>query len=48
MLVALKGAMEREKRKVPSERAIKTEAEIGVKSDTPFCSQVPIEKTNSD
>ena len=37
----------REKRKVPSERAIKTERETGVKSDTPFCSQLPIKKTNS-
>ena len=27
----------REKRKVPSERAMKTESETGVKSDTPFC-----------
>ena len=38
----------REKRKVPSERAMKIESETGVKSDTPFCSQQPIEKTNSD
>ena len=38
----------REKRKVPSERAIKIESETGVKSDTPFCSQLPIEKTNSE
>ena len=45
--MALKAAMER-KRKVPSERAIKTESEAGVKSDAPFCSRLPIEKTNSD
>ena len=38
----------REKRKVPSERAMKTESETGVKSDTPFCSRLPIEKTNSE
>ena len=38
----------REKIKVPSERAIKTESETGVKSDTPFCSRLPIGKTNSD
>ena len=37
----------REKRKVPSERAMKTESETGVKSDTPFCSRLPIKKTNS-
>ena len=37
----------REKRKVPSERAMKTESETGVKSDTPFCSWLLIEKTNS-
>ena len=39
----------REKRKVPSERAKKTESETStsVKSDTPFCSWLPIEKTNS-
>ena len=46
MLVVLKAAMER-KRKVPSERAIKIESETGVKSDTPFCLRLPIEKTNS-
>ena len=33
---------------VASERAMKTESETGVKSDTPFCSQLPIEKTNSE
>ena len=38
----------REKRKVPPERAMKTESETGVKSDTPFCLQLPIKKTNSD
>ena len=38
----------REKRKVPSERAMKTKSETSVKSDTPFCSRLPIEKTNSD
>ena len=38
----------REKRKVPSERAMKIESETGVKSDTPFCLRLPIEKTNSD
>ena len=38
----------RENRKVPSERAMKTETETGVKSDTPFCLQLPIKKTNSD
>ena len=38
----------REKRKVPSQRAIKTESETGVKSDTPFCSRLPVEKTNSE
>ena len=38
----------REKRKVPSERAMKIESETGVKSDTPFCLQLPVEKTNSD
>ena len=27
---------------------MKTESETGVKSDTPFCSRLPIEKTNSD
>ena len=37
----------REKRKVPSERAMKIESETGVKSDTPFCLRLPIEKTNS-
>ena len=37
----------REKRKVPSERAMKIESETGVKSDTPFCSRLPIKKTNS-
>ena len=37
----------REKRKVPSERAMKTESETGVKSDTPFCSKLQIQKTNS-
>ena len=26
---------------------MKTESETGVKSDTPFCSRLPIEKTNS-
>ena len=36
----------REKIKVPSERAMKTESETGVKSDTPFCSRLPIKKTN--
>ena len=45
--MVLKAAMER-KRKVPSERAMKTESETGVKSDTPFCSRLPIEKTNSE
>ena len=38
----------REKRKVPSERAMKIESETGVKSDTPFCLRLPIEKTNSE
>ena len=38
----------REKIKVPSERAMKTESETGVKSDTPFCSRPPIEKTKSE
>ena len=47
MLVVLKAAMER-KRKVPPERAVKTESETGLKSDTPFCSQLTIEKTNSE
>ena len=37
----------REKRKVPSERAMNIESETGVKSDTPFCLRLPIEKTNS-
>ena len=37
----------REERKVPSERAMKTESETVVKSDTPFCSRLPIKKTNS-
>ena len=37
----------REKRKVPSERAMKIESETGVKSDTPFCSWLPIKITNS-
>ena len=37
----------REKRKVTSERAMKIESETGVKSDTPFCLRLPIEKTNS-
>ena len=38
----------REKRKVPPERAMKTESETGVKSFTPFCSWLPIKKTNSE
>ena len=38
----------REKRKVPSERAMKIESETDVKSDTPFCLRLPIEKTNSE
>ena len=37
----------REKRKILSERAVKTESRTGVKSDTPFCSRQPIEKTIS-
>ena len=37
----------REKRKVPPERGMKPESETGVKSDTPFCSRLPIKKTNS-
>ena len=38
----------RAKGMVPSERAMKTESETGVKSDTPFFSRLPIEKTNSE
>ena len=32
---------------VPSERAMKTESETGVKSDTPFCGGLSLRKTNS-
>ena len=39
--------MER-KKKGTIERAVKTESETGVKCDTPFCSRLPIEKTNSE
>ena len=46
MLLVLKAA-KGEKRKVPSVRAMKAELETGVKSDTPFYSRLPIEKTNS-
>ena len=45
MLVALKDAMER--KKVPSERAMKTEAETGAKSGIPFCRGLSLGKTNS-
>ena len=49
MSVFLKAAMEREKRKVPYERAVKTGLETGVKSNIPFCfGPPPIEKTNSE
>ena len=44
-MVVLKAAMERKKK--GTERAIKTESETGVKSDTPFCSWLPTKKTNS-
>ena len=44
--MVLKAVMER-KRKVSSERAMKIESETGVKSDTPFCLRLPVEKTNS-
>ena len=39
--MALKVAMEGKKKGIPSEGAIETESETGVKSDIPFCSQLP-------
>ena len=38
----------RVKRKVPSERALKTDSETDFKSHLPFCKGLPIEKTNSE
>ena len=47
MLEVLRAAMER-KKKVPSERAMKSESKIGAKSDIQFYSRLPIKKSNSE